>query len=225
MLMAPWLAYQRFADPPGDRLLKEHLAGLVDPDPRGLREAIVAQYATLTPSAWLAGRWANLRTQVLWEPRAPDEGIADWFRRQQFFHHLFALDLLCLGFAGLRMHRLLQRLVWFALATIVVWCLLMFTPGSAIVHQGSFVATMLLFVAGSVGLAALPRVLGAIAMAAHVLLFAAIWLLADQTIASRPPLAWKPAQAVAAVLFAMVFAGLISLCAGTPPASSASADA
>src|SRR5262249_35842986 len=102
-LMAPWFAYQRFFDPPGDRLLKWHLAGIVDLDPRGTREAIADQYATLPPRTWLAGRWANLLTQVVWDPRAPSETAADWVRRQQFFHHLFALDVLCLGFVGLWM--------------------------------------------------------------------------------------------------------------------------
>lgn len=42
--MAPWLAYQRFGDPPGNRLEKWTLAGVVKIDDRGVSQAIVDSY-------------------------------------------------------------------------------------------------------------------------------------------------------------------------------------
>ena len=54
VLYAPWLAYQRLYDPPGDRLLKWHLAGVTEvevtmtAETRGeLREDFRRQVATL----------------------------------------------------------------------------------------------------------------------------------------------------------------------------------
>jgi|GEM_PF-148953 len=44
VLAGPWLAYQKFYEPPGNRLLKMHLAGVVSTDPRGTTEAIVTAY-------------------------------------------------------------------------------------------------------------------------------------------------------------------------------------
>ncbi|HEV2726912.1 MAG TPA: hypothetical protein VGV34_01385 [Solirubrobacterales bacterium] len=45
VLMAPWSAYQKYGDPPGNRLLKWTLAGVVDPkDDRGTFEAISDTY-------------------------------------------------------------------------------------------------------------------------------------------------------------------------------------
>ena len=37
VLMAPWSAYQKYADPPGNRLIKWHLAGVTEIDDRGSR--------------------------------------------------------------------------------------------------------------------------------------------------------------------------------------------
>ncbi len=43
-LMAPWSAYQKYADPPGNRLVKWTLAGVVEIDDRGVSETIVDSY-------------------------------------------------------------------------------------------------------------------------------------------------------------------------------------
>lgn len=51
-LYAPWLAYQRFIDPPGDRLLKWHLAGLIEVDPRPALTAIRDVYNAMSTQEW-----------------------------------------------------------------------------------------------------------------------------------------------------------------------------
>jgi hypothetical protein len=45
-LMAPWVAYQSYGDPPGNRLVKWMIGGAVDVDDRGTLEAIVDGYET-----------------------------------------------------------------------------------------------------------------------------------------------------------------------------------
>ena len=53
--MAPWSAYQKYGDPPGNRLTKWTLAGVVEVDDRGTAEAIFDSYGE-------AG-WRHLRQQ------------------------------------------------------------------------------------------------------------------------------------------------------------------
>lgn len=60
VMMAPWSLYQKFADPPGNRLLKWHLAGAVPVDPRPLGQTLREAYAAKTWSEIARDRWTNL---------------------------------------------------------------------------------------------------------------------------------------------------------------------
>lgn len=159
LLMLPWLAYQKFYAPPGNRLLKMHLAGQVDVDPRGTWQTIRENYAKLTWDQIIEIRRSNFSLQL---PR-------DWswvhdfsaeharFRRGSEFLVLpRSLTWWIFGFAAfpvvfarwrgridLRPH--LDLVAW-SLAATVIWCLLMFLPTMAIVHQGSYCVPMALFV-------------------------------------------------------------------------------
>ena len=81
-----------------------------------------------------------------------------------FFAFFPCAGLLNLGLlARLRLHRtdpvirFADRLLAIALITLVVWCLLLFEPGSTVVHQGSFAAVLLYFAAMSLYLHAWSR--------------------------------------------------------------------
>ncbi len=56
----PWTAYQKFVDPPGDRLLKMHLAGIVPVDPRSTWQALRDSYRTHTWGEIAAYKWSNI---------------------------------------------------------------------------------------------------------------------------------------------------------------------
>ncbi|WP_457395555.1 hypothetical protein, partial [Roseateles sp. P5_E1] len=56
----PWIAYQRFIDPPGDRLIKWHFAGKVPPGTESALHALVDAYSHLTPSQWLHARLQDI---------------------------------------------------------------------------------------------------------------------------------------------------------------------
>lgn len=59
--LAPWRAYQKLYDPPGDRLLKEHYAGVTDrADRRGAVEAIVDAWRSLPPGELAERKLRNL---------------------------------------------------------------------------------------------------------------------------------------------------------------------
>jgi hypothetical protein len=153
---APWWAYQRYVDPPGDRLLKWHLAGVIDPgDHRSLTAAISDSYQRLDLSAWLTGRLDNLRAIVGLDRRS---GLWFWWatsaserRTEEFSATSAALGLalpLLLVVIAILATRMLRRkasvsdgwtavIVAACLAAIAAWAVAMFVPGSTIVHQGA----------------------------------------------------------------------------------------
>jgi len=158
-LALPWLAYQKFYDPPGNRLFKWHLAGVVPKDPRGTWETIRASYGALSWKEFVAHKAFNFRRQI--------EGDWNWWRdfsvagapqrlNNEFFFTARALTWWLLGFAalGVAIVRRRRRVPWpvhralaaWTLGTLVLWCLLMFTGGQAVIHQGSYAAMLTLFV-------------------------------------------------------------------------------
>lgn len=177
LLYAPWVAYQRFADPPGDRLLKMHLAGVDGLDDRSLVRTILDQYSTLDAGSWLRGRWDNL-AQILtpgvvtsfdgqvdasgpgMAGRLPPDFaslshqaavIGEW-RWHEYYEWVSSLGigfvllavLLVAFLVALRQHRW-RHLSWQLLISALMalsmlfWVLVMFVPGSTVVHQGSHV--------------------------------------------------------------------------------------
>lgn len=63
-LLGPWTAYQRFADPPGDRLVKWQLGGSLAIDERGALETIVDGYREEGIDGTLANKWGNVTKLV-----------------------------------------------------------------------------------------------------------------------------------------------------------------
>lgn len=63
-LLLPWIAYQKFVDPPGNRLLKMHLAGVTSIDNRGVTQTLIDEYRKKTPSKVLRLKLSNLQTLV-----------------------------------------------------------------------------------------------------------------------------------------------------------------
>ncbi|MES2693427.1 MAG: hypothetical protein V4773_08140 [Verrucomicrobiota bacterium] len=160
VLAAPWIAYQRFYEPPGNRLLKWHLAGQMDVDPRGLGQTLRENYAKLTWSEILANRRSNFEQQVIGDWRSLfDVSFREIVTRRnaEFFHPAralawwaFALLLAPFAIWRIRSSDTLVRghaslLLW-TVVTVIVWCLLMFLPASAYVHQGSYATMMGAFV-------------------------------------------------------------------------------
>ena len=61
LLVLPWFAYQNLYDPPGNRLLKWHLAGVIDIDPRGFPATLIDSYEDSTLEEIVANKRANFR--------------------------------------------------------------------------------------------------------------------------------------------------------------------
>lgn len=154
LLAAPWMAYQKIYDPPGNLLIKEHLAGAVGRDARSAWQTIRDSYRARPWGEIVAAREMNFALQVHGDWRAMldfSTAGASARRAEEFFFTgralswwLLAIPLLgvVLLFPGSRGRFLTvgrwhaSLLGWTGLA-IVVWCLVMFRGGQAVIHQGS----------------------------------------------------------------------------------------
>jgi hypothetical protein len=158
----PWLVFQRAYDPPGNRLLKWHLGGQEAKDPRGTWETVRDGYARLGwREAW-ANKVSNFHGQVFGDWRDLGDvsaATAADRRNHEFFHPGRALTwwpvLALLAIAVTRRPvvtpaRDLALFTGWLLATTVVWCLLMFGPYTAVIHQGSYALMLGWFVLFSV---------------------------------------------------------------------------
>ena len=71
MLYLPWLLYQHFMNPPGNRLVKWMLAGVIPIDRRGILQTIIDQYRSVPLTRLLGNKLDNLTTLVantgLWQ--------------------------------------------------------------------------------------------------------------------------------------------------------------
>ncbi len=185
VLLAPWSAYQHFADPPGNRLEKWMLAGVEPIDERGVLETISDSYGEAGVGGTLGNKWHNLGTIVgdppAWERfetgiddlgRGDWEGAATEFRWLFFFSLVPSLGLLLLGPVAMALARLRGRrrdgpawqlavLCWWAvLWGCLAWALLMFgtSQASTSIHVGTLAIPLLALAACVLGLcAALPR--------------------------------------------------------------------
>ncbi|HET7506806.1 MAG TPA: hypothetical protein VFJ53_00460, partial [Solirubrobacterales bacterium] len=204
-VLAPWSAYQKYGDPPGNRLVKWTLAGVVKIDDRSTGEAIVDAYDEAGFGGALHYKVENFRMMVGgaeavegFESRV-DEGGLDHFvmavRTVNFFNLVPSLGLLLLGPIAMaiawRRGRHEPRDWSFALACLaafligaVAWGLLVIGSEAdrTAIHIGSYLVPILGICACVAGLrAAFPR------FAVYYLGFAALLSLALYVPALEPP--------------------------------------
>ncbi len=174
-LYAPWVAYQKFVDPPGDRLLKYHLAAAHPITKASALSTIWHAYRTITLSQWLADRWQNVVSAFGFEPfflrlstHFMNPASQDGMRELQFFHIPPALGFLILGiflfpFLWFKIRRQKEMraaaiLFLWTILTLLVWIILEFEPGSAVIHAGSYAVMLTILSAAILTLyAASPR--------------------------------------------------------------------
>jgi hypothetical protein len=172
LLLVPWMAYQHYYEPPGNRLFKWHLAGVIQPDDRGLLATLAESYRSTPWSTLVQNRVENLRQIVAgpWQQLLTFD-LSDGPNRRiaEFFDPLFTLGwwgagvvvaLVAAAWSAPRgaADRLARRFGPLALATgwcaltLLVWVAVMFSPHSTVIHQGSYVSLLLLLGVGALGL-------------------------------------------------------------------------
>lgn len=176
LLWLPWVMYQKLYDPPGNLLMKAHLAGSIDQD-HSFGQLLFDAYGKLGIEQWARNKLDNIRVlfvpdffRQIFEKDALPRYSA--FSGGNFFSMFQALGLLNFGLLvrlGMRGRaaraefRLADRCMVAALVSTGIWCLIMFNPGSTIIHQGSLATMLLLFLALGIYLAALsPRLAWAV---------------------------------------------------------------
>jgi hypothetical protein len=178
-LYLPWVLYQRLYDPPGDRLLKWHLAGVTQLDSRSFSRTFFDAYREAGFGQVLSYKLTNLKTfadheldywknlsLLSWQfmkqgfrsSNLLREQAAD-LRRILFFYMgpnlgplIFGpLLLLIKTKKDLSSPERSASVVFFCYVafTLLIWCLLMFTPGSTVIHTGTY-AVVLVAYSGSI---------------------------------------------------------------------------
>jgi hypothetical protein len=231
VLLGSWSAYQRYADPPGDRLVKWQLGGSVEIDDRGALETIVDSYREEGMGGTLDHKWSNVTTTVKQGDTETALGdSADYLGdghlgkaleplRLDRFYGLFPfLGLLLLGPLAMLVGRLrghpdgpdwrfaVRALGFFALAWLT-WVLLMFGPpeASTVIHQGSLALPLLGVCACVAGACAVDLRLGAALTALNVAFVLALYVPA---LTPPPGTSYSPS---AALLAAAALVGILLL--------------
>jgi hypothetical protein len=232
--VCPWLCYQTFYDPPGNKLVRQHLVGDSPTwrDDKSLPRNLLDAYAALTPGQALRNKLANVRTlfaaardQYPWPPHEPPP---EWpvdtvsYRRCEFMALFWALGLLNIGWVVgvVKVWRRRPELGFglgvvvpaLGLAGVLVWLALMFGPGSTVIHQGSYATFLLLFASLAAWLTTLPPRAAYALLALHGGVFAYAWLL------TSPANAYGVPNVFMTVLAAYFFAALAKTAFGVEPA-------
>jgi hypothetical protein len=201
VLLVPWSAYQKWGDPPGNRLTKWMIGGVVEIDSRGTGEAIVDTYREVGFGGALHAKAENFVAMAGGGPMATGLKVAaeeaeagHWtnavagIRTILFLYLLPSLGLLLIGLAAMPLKfrlgardptewRLaLSCLAAFAIGA-VAWGILLFggSRASTVIHQGSLAIPVFGICAAAVGLrAVLPR-FGFGLLVANALLMLAIY--------------------------------------------------
>jgi hypothetical protein len=209
LLILPWIAYQKYYDPPGDRLLKWHMAGLIDRDSRSFGEAFIDAYTKAPFSQIVANKvvnaralfglspWQDLR-QARMNGASQSKRLLQWYKVVTFFFFFEMLGILNLGFPAFLFARTfsnelkhsalisaIQRIFVLAFVSLAVWCLLIYIPGGTIIHAGSYGTVLLLFAALSVSLVSVARRLTYVLLGVQALFLFPLFALTDAFMKSR----------------------------------------
>jgi hypothetical protein len=163
-LYAPWVAYQRYYDPPGDRLLKWHLAGVIEPTDRPFLRTLSDSYGTLNVASWTGGRIRNI-AGIAGVPN-PNEMPATTMPGMlpKIRDYVFGIIGAGMGLFGLALYgspallapKQTRMLSGAAIATLLVWALLMFSPGQTMTKNGSYFPQLALIIAVMMLLSSTP---------------------------------------------------------------------
>ncbi|MFL6450855.1 MAG: hypothetical protein ACJ746_24720 [Bryobacteraceae bacterium] len=199
-LLLPWSAYQRWVDPPGNRLLKMHLGGEMDPTPRSTWQVVQDAYRHHTAGEILRFKLSNL---ALLAGRSPwdllgvnavalrpdvhvDRASAERSRIAQSQYIWNALGVLNLGWAVWLLSALRGRSdsavpfgPWLAVAglfNLAIWALVMFGPGATVTTHSSYADILLLSIGLLSWIFTLPRSVVAFAFVLHAVNSLVVWV-------------------------------------------------
>jgi hypothetical protein len=165
-MLAPWSVYTRIVAPPGNRLMKWHLAGAIEVDNRSTWQSLLDAYSSTPRETLLRYKWENVL--VLFDPKrligdvfgfVGTAGDRALIRETDFYRVLNPVTavlpvLVVAAIVGLRRQRSEWAGAWRPIAlltallvgTVALWCLLMFLPKATVPFTGSSAMMILLLV-------------------------------------------------------------------------------
>lgn len=206
ILMSPWTLYQKLADPPGDRLIKYHLAGREPIDPRPSLTVIREAYSELTWRQILDNKCTNFRTTLCGSDWSFLSGASDYInqlrsgtanrdsyyrllyslRSSEFTYYIQALGPLVFGFIGLLLtirskqpnadKDVAYLAIKLGLFSVIVWCLLMFKGNSTAIYLSSYFTGACLYVSVGLGLLFMPKTISISILLASIGWFFWLWM-------------------------------------------------
>jgi hypothetical protein len=200
LLALPWTLYQKVYDPPANRLLKWHLAGVVPIDARTTWEAIRDSYSGLSREALVANKRANFSMLMggSFEP-VTDVVTTTLMKRKvdEFFYVFRSLGILNLVWGLGPLVWLLRRrlpqhfsqmvpFIGWTFLTLVFWPLALFTPASTILHSSSYAMMLALFLFAIVLILDLPVWMAWLLAGWHCVEFTVTWLPYSHSAPLRP---------------------------------------
>jgi hypothetical protein len=188
----PWSLFQHFVDPPGNRLLKWQIAGVIRPDDsRSFLKTLVMQYEALPFHNLLHNKWVNVESLVanptLLQTMTPEHawrtGFLGYARLAELNDLLPAAGLLLIGVLALASRtsrRALAPVAPLAVLvgiSLVVWVILLWGNGiTTINHQGAY-ATVILFIAlCALAVTYLPWPVATLILVGNAIWFAVSWV-------------------------------------------------
>ena len=195
ILMLAWNYYQNNIDPPGNRLLKWHLAGVIPIDDRSFGQTLIDSYRALSLASIWHNKWLNVLT-MFGDPN-------DWFlgmirsalgfsniteritlRNTQFYNivatwGVFSLAPVALfapkGIRASPEYILGRHFLVIGGGIVLFWVLLLFGPSYTLIHQGSLALPVLLFCGSVLVASALSILFAGVLAAIHLLIIIALY--------------------------------------------------
>jgi hypothetical protein len=165
-MLAPWSIYTRLVAPPGNRLLKWHLAGVTEVDNRSTWQTLLDVYSATPRDQLLRYKWENVA--VLFDPQrligdvfgfVGDTDERALIRATDFYRVLNPVAVVLPVLVIAAIIRLGSRQVdasgpWRSIGllsvlltgTVALWCVLMFVPRATVPFTGSSAMMILLLV-------------------------------------------------------------------------------
>ena len=174
-IYGPWALYQNVIEPPGNRLLKWHFAGVMQIDDRSFLEALRDSYGALSWPEYWRGKRQNLQAlSDSWPSGLLDPLVGpltgNWspaaVRKADFFALLPSLHLFSIAFVVAvtllvlvppRQRAVGLRMLIAIIGTLAGFVMLIFMPGQTLNHHGTYaVQVMVTFFAFMVLAARVP---------------------------------------------------------------------
>ncbi len=215
LFVIPWMSYQKFYDPPGNRLVKMHLAGVGEIDSRSVWQALRDAYESHSLATIAKYKLTNVLTLFGRNPVNLARAPSRYAQREYVWDAVGIINLGWLAALMLFFRKSNARAIpyprWITLAALfnfLVWSIVIFGPHGTITAHGSYTDIFLLSI-GLLGfLLTWPRLVLLLLLAAQVFNFFVVWVWFKPASVTT----WTNPTAPPELQWTMLIAGLV--CAG-----------